>query len=279
MEVIVLTKTYCNHFFNIDHCALRKCQYYSKCTHQVDGSTKCVCPYCARNEQYMAICGDDGRTYANECRIKQMSCLTKRNIRIAKAESCGKLTMKYLRQIFNCASKVSINWFDDVLIYLSFYCLSYFSRWEYVDLHQDLLKICPQFRNNRIFCRGGIERWRRWESIFKLLVIFRFIGGTGHHLCCWFFRKRNSWWENVDLHQDLLKTCPQFWNNRFFCRGGIERWRGWVSIFKLSVIFRFIGGTGHHLCCWFFRKRNSWWTWPYQKLCEGCFKPLYNLSR
>lgn len=78
----------------------------------------------------MAICGGDGRTYANKCRMKQMSCLAKRNIRIAKAESCGKKKMKYLRRIFICAPKVSIDSFDVVLIYLPLYYIYRISAYE-----------------------------------------------------------------------------------------------------------------------------------------------------
>ncbi|KAL8568100.1 hypothetical protein ACOMHN_000324 [Nucella lapillus] len=46
----------------------------------------CVCPQCS--EEYKPVCGDDGITYENECKLHQENCETKSNVRVKQRGPC-----------------------------------------------------------------------------------------------------------------------------------------------------------------------------------------------
>ncbi|XP_076451600.1 agrin-like isoform X2 [Babylonia areolata] len=46
----------------------------------------CVCPQCS--EEYRPVCGDDGITYENECKLRQENCETSSNVRVKQPGPC-----------------------------------------------------------------------------------------------------------------------------------------------------------------------------------------------
>ena len=81
----------CLLFLFSDACKKQPCKFYSKCFKKSDDTTECVCPICNENEKYSPLCGDDGMTYANQCELEGTACKEKREIKILKRQSCGKI--------------------------------------------------------------------------------------------------------------------------------------------------------------------------------------------
>lgn len=52
-------------------CSNHTCGPYGECV-SIEGVAKCSCPRCGTHLQ--PVCGGDGRTYANECKMREKSC-------------------------------------------------------------------------------------------------------------------------------------------------------------------------------------------------------------
>lgn len=67
-------------------CANRKCEYYSQCVPKNNQSV-CECPIC--DNEFEPICGSDGITYENQCKLELESCRSKKDIRTLYTGLCG----------------------------------------------------------------------------------------------------------------------------------------------------------------------------------------------
>lgn len=71
-----------------DPCLATKCDYFGKCVHFNNGTTKCVCETeCP--EDYSPVCASDGKTYENNCRMKAESCRVMQAIGVSKLGICA----------------------------------------------------------------------------------------------------------------------------------------------------------------------------------------------
>lgn len=61
-----------------------------------DRTTQCMCPVCPYTEIYKPVCGSNGRTYATSCLLQQASCNQKKDIRVAKDNSCGMFVLQFV---------------------------------------------------------------------------------------------------------------------------------------------------------------------------------------
>ncbi|XP_046851485.1 collagen alpha-3(VI) chain-like [Xenia sp. Carnegie-2017] len=70
-----------------DVCAATYCQHGADCIRQFDGTAKCVCRQSC-SENYLPLCGSNGKTYINECTMKRESCLWKLEISLKHSGVC-----------------------------------------------------------------------------------------------------------------------------------------------------------------------------------------------
>uniref|UniRef100_A0A6G1SN10 Agrin n=1 Tax=Aceria tosichella TaxID=561515 RepID=A0A6G1SN10_9ACAR len=69
-----------------DPCATVRCGYGARCEVQ-NGRARCVCPEICTLE-YNPICGNDGRTYSNQCAMNVYNCKNQANVERAHYGSC-----------------------------------------------------------------------------------------------------------------------------------------------------------------------------------------------
>ena len=68
-------------------CSKRSCNHHSICVESGDLAF-CECPNCG--EDYNPVCGGDGVTYDNECKLRRESCLKETDIPIVENAPCSK---------------------------------------------------------------------------------------------------------------------------------------------------------------------------------------------
>lgn len=79
-------------FSHLDACTETSCEHYAKCELSVDGSPECVCPSIKNCPAVIkAVCGSNGKSYINKCRLMVDSCKKKKKILVDKEGICGKL--------------------------------------------------------------------------------------------------------------------------------------------------------------------------------------------
>ena len=79
-----------------DPCASIHCPYYGECAVSKDRkSVECKCRIGCFTV-HDPVCGTDGNTYGNECTMKNMACLHKKNITMAYKGECEQGECKVL---------------------------------------------------------------------------------------------------------------------------------------------------------------------------------------
>lgn len=112
-------------------CYRYHCSYGAICVVR-GGFPTCECPTCA--EEFEPVCGTDGISYTNHCKLKREACEQKSEIAVAYAGLCSKY------RIFNLSSKQYLPWnalkflfrlLSKAVNWYAWLCLQTFlSRWD-----------------------------------------------------------------------------------------------------------------------------------------------------
>ena len=79
-------------YFFTDPCLSIICGYGAHCE-VIKDKPNCVCPDITTCHNVFApVCGSNGVTYPNECRLKDDQCLSQKRIKIESETACGKKT-------------------------------------------------------------------------------------------------------------------------------------------------------------------------------------------
>ena len=71
-----------------DPCKLSKCSHpLHKCV-RTSSVSMCICPPSACTMEYDPVCGSDGKTYANNCVLKEIACERSQNITLKNQGEC-----------------------------------------------------------------------------------------------------------------------------------------------------------------------------------------------
>ncbi|XP_028394352.1 uncharacterized protein LOC114518524 isoform X7 [Dendronephthya gigantea] len=68
-------------------CKDKKCSFNSQCVVDRNFRASCQCPKCPPKTK--RVCGNDGKTYINECELRKQSCKTKTNIKVLHEGKCN----------------------------------------------------------------------------------------------------------------------------------------------------------------------------------------------
>lgn len=73
-------------------CRKKQCKYNEVCQLDENRDAQCVCPdYCPDRKRYEAlgkVCGSDGKTYTNYCKLREQRCKENNNITVTKYGIC-----------------------------------------------------------------------------------------------------------------------------------------------------------------------------------------------
>ncbi|XP_023317624.1 agrin-like isoform X1 [Trichogramma pretiosum] len=67
-------------------CSDKICQWGAECV-EINGIANCECPSCSA--EFQPVCGDDGISYGNECKLRHEACQHRREIRVLYHEQCN----------------------------------------------------------------------------------------------------------------------------------------------------------------------------------------------
>ena len=73
-----------------DPCAANDCDHGAKCRANADDTAVCHCDEMKCLAKKHPVCGSDGVTYDNECKMKRVMCLEQRPITVKKKGECSK---------------------------------------------------------------------------------------------------------------------------------------------------------------------------------------------
>ena len=73
-----------------------RCPYYASCK-DLERGFKCQCPVACPKTR-LAVCGTNGKTYANECELQKQSCWERKWIYVKSLGSCSKFVMHLLNR-------------------------------------------------------------------------------------------------------------------------------------------------------------------------------------
>ena len=73
----------------LDPCVRTKCYFFGQCISRNYKTTQCICPTCSTNDNYTPLCGDNGKTYANECWMRRDSCILQKALKPVAYKVCG----------------------------------------------------------------------------------------------------------------------------------------------------------------------------------------------
>ncbi|KAJ8688469.1 hypothetical protein QAD02_024264 [Eretmocerus hayati] len=88
-------------------CIEKVCQWGALCDESrgKDQEPRCECPKCS--SEFQPVCGDDGVTYANECRLRLEACQQQRDIRLLYNQPCNGCENKKCDHYGICESNAS----------------------------------------------------------------------------------------------------------------------------------------------------------------------------